>query len=165
MKTVHTKGAMLVGIGISGACSLSTIWFGACSFCEGDIKGGTGFIVISMMIILFGIVMGLSIYCTHWIRYGSGSIVIRCVSKKIVNGRPIGKLETECFFRLKNGEMIGYEVGYYGSKDIDDLYHYIFEETGLEFQGDFRKVIIKTDSKQCEEIKRQKSRRGLNYFR
>ncbi len=175
MKIVHAKGAMLVGVGICGACSLSTICFGAYSFYEGDIKGGTGFMIISIVLIMIGIITGLSIYCTHWIKYGNKSVIIKRVSKKSVNDRPIGKwekredeflleelvayglsrgilphsvefhrssggtLETECFFRLKNGEMIGYEVGYYMPKDIDAFYRYIFEETGLEFQANNKK--------------------------
>lgn len=169
MKILRAKVALILTIGICGGCSLSTIWFAACSFYVGDIKSGIYFIIISMILILVGIIAGLSIYCTHWIKYGNKSVVIRRVSKKRVNGRSIGKwenredkflleelvayglsvdilphsveyhrssdgrFESECFFQLKDGKMIGYEVGYYLKKDIEDFYCYIAAETGLKF--------------------------------
>lgn len=50
-----------------------------------------------------------------------------------------GRLETECFFQLKNGKMIGYEMLYYMDKDIDMFFRYISENTGLEFQTNNKK--------------------------
>lgn len=137
-------------------------------FWEGEIKEGVAMLVLSLVLILIGTFLGLSIYCTHWIKYGNGKVIIKRVIR-ISGYGPIGSwvndedeflvediasyglsmdifphsvehhmssegyLETECFFQLKNGEIIGYEIKYYLKKDLYTFYRYISSETGLRF--------------------------------
>lgn len=44
------------------------------------------------------------------------------------------RYEMECFFQLKGGRKIGFEMICYLLKDMEELFNYIYEETGLEFQ-------------------------------
>lgn len=117
-----------------------------------------------------GICPCIKIYCTHWIKYGDGKVIIKRARKELVNGRPAGKwkgeeeeflledlescgmslpvlgeyvefnpimkygISEECFFQLKNGKRLGCEVKYYAAEDLDELFRYIYEETGIIFQ-------------------------------
>ena len=47
----------------------------------------------------------------------------------------------ECFFRLKDGRMIGYSMGHYKSKEIQEFFDYISETTGLKFQKTAKLVL------------------------
>lgn len=40
----------------------------------------------------------------------------------------------ECFFRLKNGKIIGCEIGYYPRREIEEFFRYLHEKTGISFQ-------------------------------
>lgn len=44
------------------------------------------------------------------------------------------RYDVECFFQLKGGRKIGFEMICYLPTDMEELFNYIFEETGLEFQ-------------------------------
>ena len=117
-----------------------------------------------------GICPCIKIYCTHWIKYGNGKVIIKRARKDYVNGRPAGKWEIgeeeflledldscgmslpvleryvefnpimkngnseECFFQLKNGKRLGCEMKFYLQEDLDELFRYIYEEAGIEFQ-------------------------------
>lgn len=49
--------------------------------------------------------------------------------------RSSGKsLTTECFFQLKNGKKVGFEMVYYKRKGEEEFFHYIFNGTGIGFQ-------------------------------
>lgn len=168
MKILRAKGALIGTLGIFGGCSLSMVIFAVGIFGDGDVEDGIAMLVLAIILVLIGLFMGLRIYCTHWIQYGNGKVLIRCVINIGGHG-PIGcwvksedeflvedieayglsmdvlphsvayhrssggRLETECFFRLKSGEMIGYEVQYYSGKEIEAFYRYIADETGLRF--------------------------------
>lgn len=41
----------------------------------------------------------------------------------------------ECFFRMKDGKMLGFEMNYYTDEQIKDFINYIYDETGIEFKG------------------------------
>lgn len=177
-------------IGLFGGCSLGLIWWGGWMFWEGDIKEGIAMVVLSLILILIGIFFGLSIYCTHWIKYGEGKIVIRRVIK--IGGYGLlgswvndedefsvgdiesyglsmdvlphsveyhmssgGYLATESFFRLKNGQMIGYEINYYLKKDMAAFWDYISAETGLEFLMNERRLAGKR-----KNLSQQKNEQG-----
>lgn len=43
-------------------------------------------------------------------------------------------ISKECFFQLNNGKKLGCEVEYYAAEDLDELFRYIYEETGIIFQ-------------------------------
>lgn len=44
------------------------------------------------------------------------------------------------FFKLKSGEIIGFETGYYLKNDMNAFNRYILENTGIEFQKGKNKV-------------------------
>jgi hypothetical protein len=67
-----------------------------------------GLVIYSILLILVGAFGGLRIYCTHWIKYGNGKVVIRRVSKERVNGRAVGKWENrEDTFLLEEIDTYG----------------------------------------------------------
>lgn len=127
-------------------------------------------IVMVYCIYRSGICPCIKIYCTHWIKYGDGKVIIKRARKELVNGRPVGKwkreeeeflledlescgmslpvlgeyvefnpvmrygISKECFFQLKNGKKLGCEVKYYVPEDLEELFRYIYEGTGIIFQ-------------------------------
>ena len=137
-----------------------------------------------------GIFPCTKIYCTHWIKYGNGRVIIKRVRKEYVNGRPAGKwkkeeeeflledldscgismsvleeyvefnpimkngISKECFFQLKNGKRLGCEMKFYLPEQMEELFRYIYDETGIEFQ-ETSKSVLKTerisDSGKAEE--------------
>ncbi len=40
----------------------------------------------------------------------------------------------ECFFRLKNGKRLGCEMKFYLPEQLEELFRYIYEETGIKLQ-------------------------------
>lgn len=48
-------------------------------------------VTIVLIIYLSGIFPSIKIYCTHWIKYGDGRVIIKRARKGLVNGRPAGK--------------------------------------------------------------------------
>lgn len=40
----------------------------------------------------------------------------------------------ECFFRLKDGRWLGFEMGHFMEQEREELFRYIYEETGIKFQ-------------------------------
>lgn len=130
-------------------------------------------ITIILSIYLSGICPCIKIYCTHWIKYGNGKVIIKRVRKELVNGRPEGKwkkeeeeflledlvscgmslpvlgeyvefnpimrggISKECFFQLKNGKRLGCEIEYYTSEDLEGLFRFIYEETGVKLQENY----------------------------
>lgn len=170
MKTLRANGALRLCMAFSGVPAIILILLGINALWEGNMDSGIFLISISVLFILFGGIVGLRIYRTHWIRYGDGNVTIRRVSKEMVNGRPVGKWEnredtflleeidsyglswqvlgryveyhrssgksltTECFFQLKNGKKVGFEMVYYTRKGEEEFFHYIFNGTGIGFQ-------------------------------
>lgn len=170
MQILRAKGAVILCLALSGVLSVILILLGINEFWEGDVDDGIFFCLASLLFVLPGAFGGIRIYCTHWIQYGNGKVVIKRVSKERVNGRPVGKWKnredtffveeidayglswqilgryveyhrssggshtTECFFQLKNGKKIGFEMVYYTRKEMDKFLKYIFDETGMEFQ-------------------------------
>lgn len=175
MKTLHTNAVLIFSTVLFSSPDVFLIMFAIYSFMDGEIGDSIHFIILSIVFVAIGLYGGLRIYCTHWIRYGDGKVVIRRVSIKRVNGRAVGvwenredefllneievyglsrevlghsvefhrssrgRLETEFFFQLKNGKQIGFELGYYMGKDIKKFIRYIYEQTGIEFQGKLEK--------------------------
>lgn len=41
----------------------------------------------------------------------------------------------ECFFQLKNGKVIGCEIGFYPRRARNEFFQYLYEKTGILFQG------------------------------
>lgn len=172
MKTLRAKGAVIFSLTLSIVPDIIIILLAINNFLENKMgmDGIIFSIVFAILFLLFGIYGGMRIYRTHWIQYGDGKVLIRRVSKELVNGRKVGKWEnredtfslddieayglswqalghyvehhrssdasltTECFFRLKNGKTIGYEVSYYIGKETDEFWRYIQDHTGLVFQ-------------------------------
>ena len=168
MKTLHAKNALLAYMLFGVAQFLAVLPFSIMMFWEGDIDEGVCLLVGSLVLIPLPVVVGIKIYRTHWIKYGDGKVTIRRVSKKRVNGRPVGKwenredtflleeiesfglswlvlghlleyhdgrkIETEYFFKLKSGKMIGFEIGYYTRNQDKEFRRYIYENTGIKFQ-------------------------------
>ena len=44
-----------------------------------------------------------------------------------------GKVTNECFFQIKGGKQVGFEMMYY-TKKLQELFDYIYDETGIEFK-------------------------------
>lgn len=111
MKTLHAKGALILSLSLGGVTSIIFILLGAYEFWKGDTGVGILLIIYSILLILIGAFGGIRIYCTHWIKYGNGKVVIRRVSKKCVNGRAVGKWENrEDTFLLE--EIDGYGLSW-----------------------------------------------------
>lgn len=170
MKTLHAKGALILCLAFSGVPSVILILLGVNEFWEVDIDDGIFLVLCSILFILLGVFAGIKIYCTHRIQYGNGRVVIKRVSKELINGRPVGKwkkrediflieeidayglswqvlghyveyhrssarsLTTECFFQMKDGRQVGFEMVYY-TKKLQELFDYIYDETGVEFKS------------------------------
>lgn len=58
------------------------------------------------------------------------------VLERYVEFNPIMKNgnSKECFFQLKNGKRLGCEMKFYLQEDLEELFRYIYEEAGIEFQ-------------------------------
>lgn len=129
-------------------------------------------VLLAIVVVVYrsGVCPGIRIYCTHWMKYGDGKVVIKRLRKELINGRPTGRWKSgeeefllkdlescgvslpvlgeyveyhpimsygvskECFFQLKNGKMQGNEMRYYLPEEMDELFRYIYEETGIVFQ-------------------------------
>lgn len=44
-----------------------------------------------------------------------------------------GKVTNECFFQIRGGKQVGFEMMYY-TKKLQELFDYIYDETGIEFK-------------------------------
>lgn len=77
-------------------------------------------VTIVLIIYLSGIFPSIKIYCTHWIKYGDGRVIIKRARKELVNGRPAGK------WKIGEEEFL--------LEDMEKLFRYIYEETGIKFQ-------------------------------
>lgn len=108
MKTLHAKGALILCLAFSGVPSVILLLLSVTEFLEGDIDDGIYLVLHSILFILLGAFLGIRTYCTHWIRYGNGKVVIKRVSKERVNGRPVGKWKNrEDTFLLEEIEAYG----------------------------------------------------------
>lgn len=54
----------------------------------------------------------------------------------------------ECFFRLKDGRWLGFEMGHYMEQEREELFHYIYEETSIKFQDTNPELILLSKGKQ-----------------
>ncbi|MCM1083439.1 MAG: hypothetical protein NC393_04885 [Clostridium sp.] len=135
MKTLRAKGALILNLAFSGVPGVIIILLGINAFCEGHIDEGIWFVFVSMLFVLVGLFAGLRIYCTHWIQYGDGKVVIRRVSKDRINGRPIGKWKNrEDTFLLEeidayglSWQVLGYYVEYHRSSGGSLTTEYFFQ--------------------------------------
>lgn len=167
MKTLHAKGSVIAFCGIFIFCGIIFILLAVYSFWMGSAEHGMFNIENFIICVLIGAGGGWRIYCTYWIRYGDGKIIVRRVSKKCMNGRVSRKWEKnedeflleeieaygpsmeflghfveryrisgrcarECFFQLKNGKRIGFDMTCYRPKETEELFRYIYEGTGIE---------------------------------
>ncbi len=108
MKTLHAKGALRLCLAFFGVPSGILIFLSINEFWDGDIDDGIFLMLCSMMLLLLGAFVGIRIYCTHWIRYGNESVVIKRVSKERINGRPVGKWKNrEDTFLIEEIEAYG----------------------------------------------------------
>lgn len=109
MKTLRAKNALILNLAYSGVVSVIFILLSANEFWEGDIEGGIFNLLFPLPLILVIAFGCIRIYCTHWIRYGNGRVVIRRVSKERVNGRAVvGKWKNrEDTFLLEEIEAYG----------------------------------------------------------
>lgn len=121
-------------------------------------------ILYAICLLSLGAFLGIYAYRTHWIQYGNGKVVIRRISQARVNGGPMENKEdtflleeidsyglslqvlghyveysgnknpVECFFKLKNGKIIGFQIGCYTRRQQKEFIRYIYENTRIEFQ-------------------------------
>lgn len=169
MKVLHAKGMMrtMQGVFIQLGITIFCLLFYMRIFQIITIVG------IILLIYLSGICPCIKIYCTHWIKYGNGRVVIKGARKDYVNGKPAGRWKNvseefmlenldscgmslpvlgeyiefnpfkwkktgkECVFQLKNGKKLGFEIKYYVPEDMDELFRYIYKETGIKFQDSY----------------------------
>lgn len=89
MKTLWANGALRLCMALSGVPAIILILLGINALWEGNMDSGIFLMSISVLFILFGGIVGLRIYRTHWIRYGDENVTIRRFSKEMVNGRPV----------------------------------------------------------------------------
>lgn len=123
MKTLHANGALVLPLGSAGAVGIAMILLGIYAALEGDTDTLTGFLLMTVLLLFVGAVAGMRIYRTHWIKYGDGTIIVRRVSKELVNGRPVGKWQNrEDTILLKDlelygvsREILGHDVEYHRS--------------------------------------------------
>lgn len=123
MKILHANGALVLPLGSAGAVGIAMILLGIYAALEGDTDTLTGFLLMTVLLLFVGAVAGMRIYRTHWIKYGDGTIIVRRVSKELVNGRPVGKWQNrEDTILLKDLEsygmsmkILGHEVEYHRS--------------------------------------------------
>ena len=180
MKTLYAKKALLTGLIFSVLASIPIALWIAYFFITGKTWGGLFCIIPLLFYNYVGIYKGIKIYCTHWIKYGDGKVIIRRISKNLVNGKPTGKwqkredeflleeidsygmswqvlgqfveyhlesrrrIASECFFQMKTGKRLGYEVRIYLPEELEEFYRYISEEAGIEFQ-ETSKLRLKTE--------------------
>lgn len=77
MKVLHAKVALISNIGIFLMPGIVFILLAIACFLEEAADYGVPLIVLTIIGILIGTFMGMKIYCTHWIKYGDGKVVIR----------------------------------------------------------------------------------------
>lgn len=116
MQTIHTKGALIYSLGLGGVIGMIWILSGGHFLWKAD-NGGYPLIFMGIFCFLLFAYAGLKIYYTHWIKYGDGKIVIRRVSKELVNGSiPVGKWENrEDEFLLEEIEAYGLSMQVFGT--------------------------------------------------
>ncbi|MBD5495340.1 MAG: hypothetical protein HDR12_13475 [Lachnospiraceae bacterium] len=153
MKTLRAKGGLAMNFAYFGVIGVILIILGIAYAWEEDI----GFLILSIIVIIpFNLLAGLAClgrYRQNSITYGNGRVVIRRYGREIVDGIPVGKgkiredeflleelesyglsYNTEVFFRLKDGKLIGYAKRDYTRKQEKEFFSYIYEKTGIEFQ-------------------------------
>lgn len=89
MKTLHAKRELVIFLALFSVPASIFIFLGVCLWGEGEVGPAVFCFINFVIFILIGTCLGLWMYCTHWIRYGSGKVVIRRISKKYENGRTI----------------------------------------------------------------------------
>lgn len=178
MKTIRARKIVLFNLIFT---VFPVVIFGSwIAYCFWKGKNGYGLIYIGILsfYLFVGIHSATRIYRTHWIKYGNGKVIIRRVSKEIVNDKPTGRWQDredeilldeiesyglswtvlghsieydrrgitpsvqECFFRLKEGRWLGFEMGHYMEQEREELFHYIYEETGIKFQDTNPELIL-----------------------
>lgn len=183
MKTMRTKRTVLFNIKFT---AFPVVIFGtgiAYCFWKGKIWGGLIYIAVFSFYFFIGIHSAIRIYRTHWIKYGNGKVIIKRVSKELVNNRPTGKWHDredeilldeieayglsrtvlgynieydqrgitasvqECFFRLKDGRWLGFEMGHYMEQEREELFRYIYERTGIKFQDTNPELLLLSKGK------------------
>ncbi len=91
------------------------ILLGGYSLWEAD-YGGYFLIFIGIFNFSLFLFAGLKTYYTHWIKYGDGKVIIRRVSKELINGLPSGKwLDREDEFLLEEIEAYGLSMQVLGT--------------------------------------------------
>ncbi len=115
MQTIHAKGVLIYNLGLGGVVCMICILLGGYSLWEAD-DGGYPLIFLGIFDFAFFAYTGLKMYYTHWIKYGDGKIIIRRVSKEMVNGMPVGKWKNrEDEFLLEEIEAYGLSMQVLGT--------------------------------------------------
>lgn len=123
MKTLHANGALVLSLVSTGTVGIVMVLLGINAGLEGDTDSLMVSITVAVLLLFVGAVAGMRIYRTHWIKYGDGTIIVRRVSKELVNRRPVGKWQNrEDTILLKDLEsygmsmkILGHEVEYHRS--------------------------------------------------
>lgn len=70
----------------------------------------------------------LDSYGYSWVLFGKGKTVEFHPAQR-GGSRSISR---EYSFLLKDGKKVGFEAAYYTTKQLEELFHYIYDETGIE---------------------------------
>lgn len=108
MKTLYAKRALIVGLKMFALTGIPSVLCAAYFIKTGRMKSAIVFVFFLTLYCYEGIYKGIKIYCTHWIKYGEGKVIIKRVSKDYVNGKPIGRWKNrEDDFLLEDIEAFG----------------------------------------------------------